>query len=214
MLHCAKESGSYVRQVESHQPHLLPMSRDEIPSCKCGCGEPVYWLKKRRRWSVYAPGHYHGNAAYKDRDWLLEHYWERRMTTWEIAELVGVTKGTILDAMRRAEVPRRTRSESRLGRHAGAKNPSWRGGVTPERQRLYKSQQWKALIKACYARDSYRCQRCGCGKTRRDGFHAHHVKSWADHPELRMDVTNLVTLCGPCHLWVHSKANVLRDFLI
>ena len=40
----------------------------------------------------------------------------------------------------------------------------------------------------------------------------HHVASFAV-VELRMEVSNLVLLCEPCHYWVHGADNTLREFI-
>lgn len=85
--------------------------------------------------------------------------------------------------------------------------------MTPERQRLYRSAAWKALISACFKRDGYRCRRCRSPKLRKRWLHAHHVMPWADYPAERRRLDNLVTLCLPCHGFVHSKANVEGEYL-
>lgn len=95
----------------------------------------------------------------------------------------------------------------------GANNPNYQGGSSPERQRQYASSEWRELQRVIYARDGYRCRRCGAGKTERRGLHAHHIQPWAKRPELRFDLANIVTLCRTCHQWVHSKTNSERAFL-
>jgi len=98
--------------------------------------------------------------------------------------------------------------------HAGQKPASWKGGVTPERQALYSSQEWTDAVKAVWARDNATCQRCGKhhNTTKSRGtFHIHHIISFM-HKEYRSDVDNLVLLCKDCHRWVHSKANVKKRF--
>lgn len=90
----------------------------------------------------------------------------------------------------------------------GELNPRYVDGSSPERQRAYASAEWKATMRAVYKRDGYACRECGVGKTTPRSLHAHHVYPWAGHPELRFDLGNLVTLCRPCHQWVHSRANV------
>jgi hypothetical protein len=52
--------------------------------------------------------------------------------------------------------------------------------------------EWRAKV---YQRDQWRCQWCGVGAH----LQAHHIKSWAAHPDLRTDVDNGVTLCIDCH---------------
>lgn len=181
------------------------------PVCKCGCGDVVAWNRRKNRWNVYVTGHYRVDAPYKDGEWLRQHYIAKRMTSDEIGALCGVQATTVLREMRKHGIERRSVAESRRGRRMGAANHAWRGGVTPERQRLYKTPEWKALLSACFKRDGYRCIRCEAPKTRRAALHAHHVKSWAEYPELRLDLHNVVTLCAACHAWVHSTENIRQE---
>jgi hypothetical protein len=95
----------------------------------------------------------------------------------------------------------------------GETNPNYKGGDCPERQRLYASGEAKEFLRTVYKRDGYVCRRCGSGKKALRGLHAHHLKDWARHPELRFDLDNVVTLCRPCHEWVHSKSNLQQDFI-
>lgn len=231
MLRYATRFWSCERRMSSQRLHPLPkvevmpkgvnnqklseVRKAEQPRqlCKCGCGAATEWSRGKVRWKAYVDGHYRSDAPYKNPEWLREHYTERRMTTHEIAAEFGVAHSSVLKAMNRAGIPRRSRSDSRVGRHAGAKNPAWKGGVTPDRQRIYRSGEWKRLLLAVWTRDGFRCARCAAPKSRQRILHAHHVRSWADAPELRLDIDNLKTLCAPCHLWVHSRANSQRLFL-
>lgn len=98
----------------------------------------------------------------------------------------------------------------RLGRR-GPESPSWQGGITPERQALYASDEWRAAIKAVYARDQKCCRRCGAKQSADVKTHVHHIVGFRVKT-LRAAVTNLVLLCKPCHLFVHSRLNVNREF--
>lgn len=98
----------------------------------------------------------------------------------------------------------------------GAVNGRWKGGITPERQTLYRSLEWKACAAAVWARDACTCQRCGLNaravpKPTID-FDLHHIDGFAVI-ERRADSDNLVLLCEPCHYWVHGKLNTERVFL-
>lgn len=98
----------------------------------------------------------------------------------------------------------------------GAVVANWKGGVTPERQTFYRSDEWKAAVKAVWKRADARCERCGLDRRTTDRkaewFHVHHIVSFAVG-ELRCEVDNLVLLCRPCHRWVHSKANVNGEYI-
>lgn len=122
------------------------------------------------------------------------------------------TKQKIREASCRPNPKLRGEGNGMFGR-TGEQNPNYKGGSSPERQRLYSSGVFKSVIRRVYARDSYRCRRCGSFGNGPRGIHAHHVKSWAEHPGSRFDVDNLITLCRPCHAWVHSRSNDLREYL-
>ena len=70
--------------------------------------------------------------------------------------------------------------------------------------RAYKD--WRLAVKR---RDSFRCRWCGSRKR----LHVHHIKRWADHPELRYQLSNGVTLCRVCHNKVNGQEEVYEDFL-
>ena len=92
--------------------------------------------------------------------------------------------------------------------------PSWKGGITPERQSFYSSDEWQAAVKLVWRRDNATCQRCGIRnrKGERFSFDIHHIVSFAFKP-LRSEAGNLVLLCEKCHYWVHSSDNVEKRFI-
>jgi 5-methylcytosine-specific restriction endonuclease McrA len=59
--------------------------------------------------------------------------------------------------------------------------------------------EWRLAV---LERDLYTCQ--GCGK---NGCKLciHHIKSYKDFPELRIDIGNGITLCEGCHKKKHRK---------
>ncbi|MCB1476610.1 MAG: HNH endonuclease [Rhodobiaceae bacterium] len=114
----------------------------------------------------------------------------------------------VLSAKASVEKPYLRGAANGMSGRVGAANPNYRDGSAPERQRLYASSRWKDIQRAVYARDKYRCVACGAGKSGPRSLHAHHIRPWAGNESLRFDLSNLLTLCRPCHHWVHSKANV------
>ena len=51
---------------------------------------------------------------------------------------------------------------------------------------------WREQV---FKRDGFKCRECGNDKK----IHAHHIKTWEDAPELRVEVNNGLTLCTVCH---------------
>jgi hypothetical protein len=98
----------------------------------------------------------------------------------------------------------------------GASNPNWKGGITPEREAVAGTRQWKEAVKAVWTRDNATCQRCKLDhRTIVRGsiaFDIHHIVGFAC-VELRCEVSNLVLLCEPCHYWVHSRKNKNKEFI-
>ena len=95
----------------------------------------------------------------------------------------------------------------------GERNPGWRGGVSPERQRVYASSAWKRVRRDVMSRDGGTCLRCGIAPSGSRALHLHHVESWESAPERRLDPDNLVTLCRSCHQWAHGRQNVDGEWL-
>lgn len=103
----------------------------------------------------------------------------------------------------------------RLYGKKGEDSPWWKGGVTPERQAFCTLSEWKEAVKAVWQRDDATCRKCGLKKDscREIQFDIHHIVSFADSVELRSNLNNLVLLCHPCHLWVHSNKNTNKEFV-
>ncbi len=83
----------------------------------------------------------------------------------------------------------------------GPKANAWKDGKSLERERGRLSGLLQSLRIRIFKRDQYTCQNCGTkGK-----LHAHHIKTWADYPDLRFEDSNLVTLCEKCHGEIHGR---------
>lgn len=98
----------------------------------------------------------------------------------------------------------------------GSDTPNWKGGVTPDRQAVYSSPEWKEAVKVVWKRDNATCQKCGLHRSqaRKEeiDFDIHHIVSFAVK-ELRCEPSNLVLLCETCHYWVHSNDNINKEWL-
>jgi 5-methylcytosine-specific restriction endonuclease McrA len=79
----------------------------------------------------------------------------------------------------------------------GENHPNWKGGTSKGYKKGYRDNlAYKKWRKSVFERDDYTCQDCGI-----TGVYitAHHIKSWAKYPDLRLEITNGKTLCEICH---------------
>ncbi len=67
--------------------------------------------------------------------------------------------------------------------------------------------RWKAARYATFVRDSFKCVLCFKG----GDLECHHIIPWAVSEKLRFVMSNLVTLCVPCHLKVTGNEDHYID---
>lgn len=72
-------------------------------------------------------------------------------------------------------------------------------GETARKRNNYAYRMWRNAV---IERDGC-CVMCGSV----DKLEAHHIKSFAEYPELRLDIDNGKTLCHKCHAIVHMKGD-------
>jgi len=170
--------------------------------------------------------HWREEKPYWNEEWLRQEYVRKQRSMSEIAEEFDCTTNNIHYFLQKHEIERRDISEAREIKHWGAEgeengmyeatgedNPNWKGGVTPERQSFYSSQEWAEACQTVWKRDNATCQRCDVEHAEyNDDFHIHHIVSFKVE-ELRADPDNLVLLCEDCHHWVHSSDNEDNEFL-
>ena len=102
------------------------------------------------------------------------------------------------------------RSKTLIERGTFAKENSnnWKGGITSEQILARNSSEYQEWRQAVFDRDCFTCQHCGdiCGNGKNVYLHAHHIKSFAHHSDLRFDASNGITLCKDCHRKEHANA--------
>lgn len=69
-------------------------------------------------------------------------------------------------------------------------------------QRFRSSAQYTTWRTDVFERDNYTCQHCG---QKGGTLNAHHKKSYADYPSLRVKLSNGITLCEECHKAEHRR---------
>ena len=78
---------------------------------------------------------------------------------------------------------------------SGKNHYNWKGGLTPQ-SRYERTVFIKNIKPVVLKRDKYTCIEC---KSYGGNLHVDHIKSWAEHPELRFEPSNCQTLCMACH---------------
>jgi transposase len=175
---------------------------------------------RERTWGTTA-----GSLPYHNPQWLRREYVKNKRSASSIAEQFGVQPANIYFFLRKFGIKRRNTSQVRAIKHwgapgesnpmfgkRGAQTPNWKGGITPDRQAFYQSNEWKNAVRVVWKRDKGICQRCGKRSGSAVQMHIHHIVSFAIK-ELRTEPSNLVLLCDPCHHWVHSKKNTIQEFI-
>jgi hypothetical protein len=203
---------------QSHQS--LVMSRDKKGRFLKGQSySPETQFKKGEHWREEKP--------FWSRDWLEDEYVDNKKSAQDIGDMFGISAAAIMFWLRKHGIPRRDAVDARNLKPRGVsgdKNPMWgrtgelsvrwQGGITPDRQAFYVSQEWKTACSVVWVRDKATCQKCSKVRGEVEGlqFHVHHIVSFKEE-SLRSEVTNLVLLCKPCHNFVHSRENVNNEFI-
>lgn len=79
----------------------------------------------------------------------------------------------------------------------------WKGGVTHPHHLIRTSNKYYKWRVQVFTRDHFTCQKCGDG--RGGNLNAHHIKGFAEHPNLQLKINNGITLCKSCHKKEHQK---------
>lgn len=102
----------------------------------------------------------------------------------QVAPRTGVTLS--------AETKRRI-SEAKKGQIPWNKGLGTKSHANELARKTLQARLWRISV---FKRDDYTCQGCG---DRGGELHAHHIKPFSTHPELRYELDNGVTLCVSCH---------------
>ena len=87
-------------------------------------------------------------------------------------------------------------------RQKGKNNPNWRGGTTPKNKKIWQGIEMSLWREAVFARDNWTCQKC---RERGGKLRPHHIRNFAQFPELRTSIENGITFCDKCHRKFHRK---------
>lgn len=74
------------------------------------------------------------------------------------------------------------------------------------------SKAWRKKRVYILRRDKYQCQYCKRYGKRTEATEVHHIKHYADYPELGLADSNLVSLCHACHNKQHPEKGGRRRY--
>ena len=139
----------------------------------------------------------------KDRNYCSLECWRSTFPEKIPCIMCGIRVSKTPSAMRKA--PRTYCSHTCMGEHRktlmlGKDNPFWKGGRDSEAQRTRRTAEYREWRSKVLERDGFKCQVC---EEVGGELHAHHIKAFADYPELRLDPNNGITLCHSCHKDLH-----------
>lgn len=83
----------------------------------------------------------------------------------------------------------------------GENHYNWKGGITQENSLIRASRVYKNWRIQVFRNDDFICQICG---ERGHNLNAHHIYPMNKYPDDYLDEQNGITLCVPCHDYVHS----------
>lgn len=97
---------------------------------------------------------------------------------------------------------KRKMSKANSGKNNGRYKPELTESHRVSKRGLFGYKQWSLAVRE---RDNFTCQVCGTHTKESGKLHAHHLESYHTHPELRLELSNGVTLCNTCHNTFHNK---------
>ena len=93
------------------------------------------------------------------------------------------------------------RAHGRQITRRGSASHFWKGGTSSERVLIG---AWtRQIAPQVHQRFDHTCQRCGLRGSEQQ-LHAHHLVPVYADPSLGYEIENLVTLCQPCHAFIHK----------
>lgn len=95
----------------------------------------------------------------------------------------------------------------------GPKHWNWQGGKAEERRdrNSFENNTWRIRV---FERDDFTCKWCGITSRDQARLHAHHIRNYSKHEDLRFDVANGITLCTECHIKTFGKEVKFIEFFL
>lgn len=143
--------------------------------CACGCNVKLLNIDNRGRYRKFIHGHNKANSGNTHN---------------------AITKAKMSKAKKGKPTARKGKSIQWV---IGEKNRHWKGGITPINEKIRKSIEYRLWRECIFKRDNYTCTCCKEKEKVSGRLEAHHIKPFAQFPELRFAIDNGQTLCKECH---------------
>ena len=175
--------------------------------------------RRMKSFGIAARDKNHGrNDWWQTEEYLSNSYVKELKSSITIAKEVGSGSRVVCTWLENFNIKRRKRggelrgktmslasrekmSAAKKGKYVGKLNSNWKGNLVSDEVRERRSYIAKKWRKQVTKRDDHKCQKCGS----RDKLHAHHIKDFKDHPDLRWDLNNGITVCVFCHEKIHNR---------
>lgn len=139
-----------------------------------------------------------GHRKHKSEEWKRNH--SKLLKGRKLSEENKIKIGLANKGKKRPDLAERNRNTV-WDLERRSKCFRWKGGITPQSHAARLTAEYKRWRHLVFERDGFTCQKCG--QFGGDLF-AHHVQSFSEYPELRVNLENGVTLCQKCHKEIHS----------
>jgi len=215
----------------------MKADKNYLVKCKCGCGEKFMRLDNKYRIREYVWGHHNLEMLKANAHKPGQTPWNKGIKTghipWnkgisvfvgkknpfygkkhseETKQLLSIKVSEKLKGKtpKNIEILKLSGSKFRYikGQLAGEKHHNWKGGITPISAKIRASEEYKEWRSEIFKRDDYTCVKCN--KVGGD-LVADHIKAFAYHPELRLNIDNGRTLCRECNF---ESTLILREWAV
>jgi hypothetical protein len=186
----AKNKG--IRVVTAAEYYQRTQSLKPVIPCKCGCGGITNPGRE------FINGHVNKGRVF-DAVFRLKMALVKRNISPETRRKMSES------SKKRADLPElRAKLAVMAGERTRDKHPNWLGGISKE---AYGAGWTKELKKAVLERDKGKCRNPGClGKSK--NINRHHI----DYDKKHNVISNLITLCTPCHAVTNANRRKWRAF--
>jgi len=171
-----------------------------VKCIECGKEASVY----PKRAETYKFCSYECRGKWRAEHWVGDKHprWqggEREKTCEHCGKAFGLKPGQPITTFRKQKFCSKPCADKGGLRHEGEAHPLYK----QDSRRKNRRGKHGAWARAVISRDRAACQHCGATDVE---LHAHHIKPFAEFPELRWEILSGLTLCHTCHWAVHAAS--------